>query len=306
MVDPPESRPRLLIARAEGEVAFDCYGNETWIGSHRSCDLVLRGEGVEGRHARIEWQSGRVYLFALEGEVLVSGTPRREWLLRDGDTLQLGEVLLRFTFPPPAVAPEVVEPTPVRTPVTVPVTPNTPRRPSSRRARREEEGDVRPSRRTWLVFVPFLIALGIAIWMLVERLSRPVERRVKHGTYMMQAILPLESALAREPRAARLLRLRCKTFLEQNPTSPSCDRVREALAAAERAGATSEDWTYDQLRFAVIELAPPAKVDTRDVVRERITILRAFLDHGVDPRGKEEAQAWLAEAEAALAGAQKD
>jgi diguanylate cyclase (GGDEF)-like protein len=75
---------------------------ETVLGRLEECDIVLAGEGVSRRHARIVRQENDEFEIEDLGSangIIVNGEIRRRAILRDGDKIAIGsQILLRFSL----------------------------------------------------------------------------------------------------------------------------------------------------------------------------------------------------------------
>lgn len=67
-------------------------------------DLRIEADGVWDRHARVELRDRQRAVLTASGQALtsVNGQPIREAVLRNGDILQFGSVLLQFSLSPAA------------------------------------------------------------------------------------------------------------------------------------------------------------------------------------------------------------
>ncbi len=89
---------RIASGKMAGQVIPLTYEGLS-IGSRRSNDLVLKGAGVAGEHAVIQYVDGAFAIYNLrpDGEgVVLNGYPILSAYLRHGDIIQIGRVKLRF------------------------------------------------------------------------------------------------------------------------------------------------------------------------------------------------------------------
>lgn len=93
-------RIAAALTRAEVLLALDWSGatGELIVGRHHGCDVILDHPTVSRRHARLVFRDGSWLIQDLESTngILVNGAPVRRCALRPGDSLVLGEALLRI------------------------------------------------------------------------------------------------------------------------------------------------------------------------------------------------------------------
>lgn len=85
------SGPRLGTRSVLAETAVD-------IGRGSACQLILDADSVSRRHARIEWtgQAHRLVDLASTNGTFLNGARVRDSLLKDGDRIGIGKVLLKY------------------------------------------------------------------------------------------------------------------------------------------------------------------------------------------------------------------
>jgi signal transduction histidine kinase len=95
------TRPRLQILKGETlSRSFELNGEATTIGRDPACDIVLRRKTVSREHARIVRRRGVYYLEDLgsaDGTGVNGRTASSPIRLRDGDLIQVGDCLFRFS-----------------------------------------------------------------------------------------------------------------------------------------------------------------------------------------------------------------
>ncbi|MEZ4704351.1 MAG: GGDEF domain-containing protein [Bdellovibrionota bacterium] len=93
--------PCLVVLEGShlGEV-FKIEEDSVVIGREQSCDIVILEEGISRRHARIDCHEESYTISDLESTngTFVNGAPIDHSSLADGDKIQIGDVLLRFSF----------------------------------------------------------------------------------------------------------------------------------------------------------------------------------------------------------------
>lgn len=75
--------------------------DELVIGSGPECGILLRGEGVSPRHARVFFSGGAVWLEDLgsqSGTSLNGAAVTQPTVLRSGDQITAGDVVFRLKF----------------------------------------------------------------------------------------------------------------------------------------------------------------------------------------------------------------
>ena len=86
---------RVLAGRQEGrEILLD--KPRLTIGHDERNDVYLSDRGVEMRHAQVRAERGGFAINALNGAVVVNGSPVTQHLLQSGDEVQLGDARLRY------------------------------------------------------------------------------------------------------------------------------------------------------------------------------------------------------------------
>jgi tetrahydromethanopterin S-methyltransferase subunit G len=91
--------PKLVRQTEDGDLEEHAVvGGSTTLGSGLSCDIVISGIKVADRHAEIALTSQGHVIRDLKSSVgtLINGVEITEWNLSDGDSIQLGEVVLIF------------------------------------------------------------------------------------------------------------------------------------------------------------------------------------------------------------------
>jgi len=91
--------PKLVRQGEDGELEEHAVvGGVTVLGSGLACDIVLSGVKLADRHAEIALTEQGYVIRDLKSSVgtLINGVEITEWNLSDGDTLQMGEVVLVF------------------------------------------------------------------------------------------------------------------------------------------------------------------------------------------------------------------
>ena len=87
----------LLITENKDQ-RFDLYRSITRIGASASADIVLEAENIAQDHAHIT-RDGDSYILASLGRgktVLVNGKKTKKAELKDGDSVQIGDLILHF------------------------------------------------------------------------------------------------------------------------------------------------------------------------------------------------------------------
>lgn len=87
-----------LLVQTPGGTRFPLFKNITRIGSDPSCDVVLNSEGVNPDHAHVLRDTDEFIIASLgRGRALVvNGKKEKRAKLSDGDTIEIGEIALRF------------------------------------------------------------------------------------------------------------------------------------------------------------------------------------------------------------------
>lgn len=99
--DAQQKMPCLVVL--EGSSVGEVYKIEkplVILGRESKCDIVIWEEGVSRQHAKIEKQN-QSYVVTDMGSTngtFVNGSPAMQTILIEGDKIQLGDVLLRFSF----------------------------------------------------------------------------------------------------------------------------------------------------------------------------------------------------------------
>ncbi len=91
--------PKLLLQTEAGDFEeHTVVGGSTVLGSGSACDITISGIKVAERHAEITLAEDGHVIRDLESSVgtLINGVEITEWKLADGDSIQLGEVVLIY------------------------------------------------------------------------------------------------------------------------------------------------------------------------------------------------------------------
>ncbi len=91
--------PKLLLQTEDGDFEeHTVVGGSTVLGSGSACDIMISGVKVAERHAEITLAEDGHVIRDLESSVgtLINGVEITEWRLSDGDSIQLGEVVLVY------------------------------------------------------------------------------------------------------------------------------------------------------------------------------------------------------------------
>jgi hypothetical protein len=303
---PPPRRPTLELERGGERVVLELLGRSTVLGSSAEADLSLALPGVAARHARFEREGERLFAVALDPAhpLRVQGVERKEWLLRDGDAVELGELRLVFRWAEARAeaAPAVSSPTPSAlavpaaapaaalrpAPALAPLAPPFAPRP------RRDEGELAPRERRaapasgWpLPAKAFLVLLVLSGLWILWRATReapseplPAPSKAYQSTdglepFFYYAIYPLSERLDDYPDAARLVALRCEALLLECADPRTRVFAERALARA-RARLGGSSWTFAEMRFAT-EQAPSGGRSEDYFRREKLAILDSFL-----------------------------
>lgn len=88
-----------LFIRCGGDTHWSPLTHTTTVGCSAESDLVLASKYVSGSHCRIEGSEAGWLVRDLGSKngVRVNGVRGKEFLLKDGDTVQLADVLLTFS-----------------------------------------------------------------------------------------------------------------------------------------------------------------------------------------------------------------
>ncbi len=91
-----------LLSGSQAGFSWETRRFPVRIGRAPDADLQLEEPGVWSRHARLSLQPGAGFVLGAESAaaVLVNGEPVTEARLRNGDTIELGAVKLRFWLTP--------------------------------------------------------------------------------------------------------------------------------------------------------------------------------------------------------------
>jgi pSer/pThr/pTyr-binding forkhead associated (FHA) protein len=97
---PPGEGPRLLWRNASGNVEVRVIDRDLLIGRDPACDIVFNVTKVSRRHSRVLCHGGHILLQDLDSThgSLVNGEAEKQSVLADGDLLELGGVLLVYSF----------------------------------------------------------------------------------------------------------------------------------------------------------------------------------------------------------------
>ena len=89
----------VLEGGSVGEV-YKIEKNLITLGRDSKCDIVIWEEGVSRQHAKVEKQNQSYVVTDLGSTngTFVNGAPAMQTILIEGDKIQLGDVLLRFSF----------------------------------------------------------------------------------------------------------------------------------------------------------------------------------------------------------------
>lgn len=304
----PPRRPTLELERGGERVVLELLGRSTVLGSSPDADLVLALPGVAARHARFEREGERLFAVALDPAhpLRVQGVERKEWLLRDGDAVELGELRAVFRWaearaeaapaaprPAPSVPPtQAAAPTPSArpAPALAPPAPMFSPRPRPRR----DEGELAPRERRvapasgWpLPAKAFLVLLVLSGLWILWRSTRaapneplPAASKAFQSTdglepFFYYAIYPLSERLDDYPDASRLVELRCEALL-LDCADPRTRVFAERALARARARLGGASWTFAEMRFAT-EQAPSGGRSEDYFRREKLAILDSFL-----------------------------
>ena len=98
----PLVRASLILESAAGTRRVPLRAGPLSIGSDSNCDLVLRQDGVLPEHAIAWLRDGVVMLHVVHqgAHSLVNGHPSSWAMLEDGDTVELGDAVLRISIDP--------------------------------------------------------------------------------------------------------------------------------------------------------------------------------------------------------------
>lgn len=90
--------PSLKIVKGPGEGARLTLTERATLGRSSECDLHIRDVESSRVHAQISLQEGRYHIKDLDSSngTLVNGSPVGEHVLRHGDRIQIGEVVVEF------------------------------------------------------------------------------------------------------------------------------------------------------------------------------------------------------------------
>jgi predicted component of type VI protein secretion system len=93
-------RFQILSGRQAG-AKFDSSSLPVTVGRSEQSDFSLEEAGVWPSHCKIHWRDEGIVLEVEPGALVsVNGIPAPHSILRDGDTITLGAVSLRFGFSP--------------------------------------------------------------------------------------------------------------------------------------------------------------------------------------------------------------
>ena len=92
------TRPRLVLSTGEGERVVPLDARVTTIGRGAEADVRLSDTGVSRLHAEVRVEPGSIVVADLGSTngTRVNGAPATGAALRDGDTITVGDVQLRF------------------------------------------------------------------------------------------------------------------------------------------------------------------------------------------------------------------
>jgi hypothetical protein len=282
-------RPTLELERDGERIVLELLGQSTVLGSSAEADLVLAQPGVAPRHARFEREGERLFAVALDPAfpLRVQGVERKEWLLRDGDAVELGSLRLVFRWAdaraesaaPASAAPIAAAPPPIL------VAPRTPARDRASAEPRERRVEARPGW-PWPAKLFLLLVGAFGLWF-AFRGSReepkdglPPVSKAYPGTeglvpFFYFSIYPISERLDEYPDAARLVAQRCESLLATCEDPRTCVLAERALAKA-RARIQGSSWTFAEMRFAT-ESAPTGGREDEYFRSEKRAILQAFL-----------------------------
>jgi len=90
--------PSLKIVKGPGEGAELTLGERVTLGRSRECDLQIKDAESSRVHAQVTLHEGRYHIKDLDSSngTLVNGSPVGEHVLRHGDRIQIGEVIVEF------------------------------------------------------------------------------------------------------------------------------------------------------------------------------------------------------------------
>ncbi|MBL8900611.1 MAG: hypothetical protein JNM84_23470 [Planctomycetes bacterium] len=290
-------RPTLELERDGERIVLELLAQTTVLGSSPDADLSLALPGLAPRHVRFEREGERLFAVALDAQhpLRVQGVERREWLLRDGDAVELGSLRLVFRWaeaqaqravaPPPPVVPSArpsVAPARVA-PTALPTVPLA--RESASSEPRERRA---PASTGWPWPAKLFLVLIAATALVVAFRNRstppkdelPPASKSYPGTdglepFFYYAIYPISERLDAFPEAARLIAQRCQDLLASCEDPRTRVLAERALAKA-RARVTGSTWTFDEMRYAT-ENAPTGGRDEAYFRSEKRGVLQAFL-----------------------------
>ncbi len=291
-------RPTLELERDGERIVLELLAQTTVLGSSPDADLSLALPGLAPRHVRFEREGERLFAVALDAQhpLRVQGVERREWLLRDGDAVELGTLRLVFRWgearaqsapvPPSATLPPMrasASAPPVResaVPQPAPLA-----RPSASSEPRERRA---PASTGWPWPAKLFLVLIAATALVVAFRNRstppkdelPPASKSYPGTdglepFFYYSIYPISERLDAFPEAARLIAQRCQDLLASCEDPRTRVLAERALAKA-RARVTGSTWTFDEMRYAT-EQAPTGGRDEAYFRSEKRGVLQAFL-----------------------------
>jgi hypothetical protein len=291
-------RPTLELERDGEKIVLELLGQSTVLGASPDADLALALPGLAPRHVRFEREGERLFAVALDAQhpLRVQGVERREWLLRDGDAVELGSLRLVFRWAEAraqsAPAPASAALPPARASASAPpsrVSAVTEPAPIARGGASSEPRERRaPASTGWPGPAKLFLVLVAATALFVAFRNRgtppqddlPPASKSYPGTEGLEpffyfSIYPISERLDEYPDAARLIAQRCQDLLASCEDPRTRVLAERALAKA-RARVSGSTWTFAEMRYAT-EQAPTGGREDAYFRSEKRGVLQAFL-----------------------------
>ncbi|MBK9385036.1 MAG: hypothetical protein IPN34_09505 [Planctomycetes bacterium] len=290
-------RPTLELERDGERIVLELLARTTVLGASPDADLSLALPGLAPLHVRFEREGERLFAVALDAlhPLRVQGVERREWLLRDGDAVELGSLRLVFRWAEAqaqrAVASSLPAAPPAR-PSAAPARVAPAGLPAVSLAREGASGEPRERRAPasagwpWPAKLFLVLIAGMALFVAFRNRGTPAKDALPPASksypgtdglepFFYFSIYPISERLDEYPAAARLIAQRCQDLLASCEDPRTRVLAERALAKA-RARVTGSTWTFDEMRYAT-ENAPTGGRDEAYFRSEKRAIVQAFL-----------------------------